>query len=62
MTPISSMVSQWWEQEPEEIKKYKRLAKEAFVYRNERFPKKLINLNKINGVLLQILSRPMNYF
>jgi hypothetical protein len=42
MTSISSMASQSWEQESEEIKNYyKRLAKEAFNYRNERFPKKV---------------------
>ncbi|PKC10918.1 hypothetical protein RhiirA5_354877 [Rhizophagus irregularis] len=42
MTSISSMASQSWEQEPEEIKNYyKGLAKEAFNYRNERFPKKV---------------------
>ncbi|RIA84669.1 hypothetical protein C1645_831927 [Glomus cerebriforme] len=41
MTSISSMASQSWEREPEEIKKYyKSLAKEAYNYRNERFPKK----------------------
>ncbi|CAI2185185.1 19569_t:CDS:1 [Funneliformis geosporum] len=41
MTAISSMASQSWEREPEEVKKYyKKLAKEAYNYRNERFPKK----------------------
>ncbi|GBB90784.1 hypothetical protein RclHR1_17870001 [Rhizophagus clarus] len=42
MTSISSMASQSWEQESEEIKNYyKMLAKEAFNYRNELFPKKV---------------------
>ncbi len=42
MTAISSMASQSWEQEPDEVKKYyKRLAKEAYNYRNECFPKKV---------------------
>src|ERR1044072_5317562 len=49
MTTISSMASQSWEQEPDEIKKYyKSLAKEAYNYRNERFPKK-INKHKKRG-------------
>ncbi|CAG8461487.1 1247_t:CDS:2 [Racocetra fulgida] len=40
MNIISLMVSRSWEQEPEEIKnEYKRIAKEAFNYRNELFPK-----------------------
>ncbi|CAG8596590.1 2150_t:CDS:2 [Funneliformis mosseae] len=41
MTAISSMASQSWEGESEEVKKYyKKLAKEAYNYRNELFPKK----------------------
>ncbi|CAG8740948.1 16623_t:CDS:1 [Cetraspora pellucida] len=40
MNIISLMVSRSWEQEPEEVKnEYKRIAKEAFNYRNELFPK-----------------------
>ncbi|CAG8836369.1 4920_t:CDS:1, partial [Cetraspora pellucida] len=40
MNIISSMASRSWEQEPEEVKnEYKRIAKEAFNYRNELFPK-----------------------
>ncbi|CAG8487504.1 12705_t:CDS:1 [Dentiscutata erythropus] len=40
MNVISSMTSRSWEQEPEEVKnEYKRIAKEAFNYRNELFPK-----------------------
>ncbi|RIA83445.1 hypothetical protein C1645_786374 [Glomus cerebriforme] len=40
MTVLSSMVSQSWEKEPEEVKSYyKKLAKEAFDYRNELYPK-----------------------
>ncbi|CAG8643760.1 15173_t:CDS:1, partial [Racocetra fulgida] len=40
MNIISLMVSRSWEQEPEEVKnEYKRIAKEAFDYRNELFPK-----------------------
>ncbi|CAG8789379.1 26130_t:CDS:1 [Racocetra persica] len=40
MNIISLMVSRSWEQEPEKIKnEYKRIAKEAFNYRNELFPK-----------------------
>ncbi|POG65077.1 hypothetical protein GLOIN_2v1669584, partial [Rhizophagus irregularis DAOM 181602=DAOM 197198] len=40
MTVLSSMVSQSWEKEPEEVKiYYKKLAKEAFDYRNKLFPK-----------------------
>ncbi|CAG8752361.1 8113_t:CDS:1, partial [Racocetra fulgida] len=40
MNIISSMASRSWEQESDEIKnEYKRIAKEAFVYRNELFPK-----------------------
>ncbi|CAG8804184.1 5507_t:CDS:1, partial [Gigaspora rosea] len=40
MNIISSMASQSWEQESNEVKnEYKRIAKEAFNYRNELFPK-----------------------
>ncbi|CAG8512172.1 8822_t:CDS:1 [Scutellospora calospora] len=40
MNIISSMASRSWEQESEEVKnEYKRIAKEAFNYRNELFPK-----------------------
>ncbi|CAI2162605.1 7080_t:CDS:1 [Funneliformis geosporum] len=40
MTVLSSMVSQSWEKEPEEVKDYyKRLAKATFDYRNELYPK-----------------------
>ncbi|GBB87285.1 hypothetical protein RclHR1_13720003 [Rhizophagus clarus] len=40
MTVLSSMVSQSWEKEPEEVKNYyKKLAKEAFDYRNKLYPK-----------------------
>jgi hypothetical protein len=40
MTVLSSIVSQSWEKEPEEVKiYYKKLAKEAFDYRNELFPR-----------------------
>ncbi|KAF0550451.1 MATA-HMG [Gigaspora margarita] len=40
MSIISSMASQSWEQESNEVKnEYKRIAKEAFKYRNELFPK-----------------------
>ncbi|CAG8487486.1 12704_t:CDS:1 [Dentiscutata erythropus] len=40
MNVISSMTSRSWEQEPEEVKnEYRRIAKEAFNYRNELFPK-----------------------
>ncbi|CAG8721454.1 37291_t:CDS:1 [Gigaspora margarita] len=40
MNIISSMVSQSWEQESNEVKnEYKRIAKEAFNYWNELFPK-----------------------
>ncbi|CAG8704639.1 6622_t:CDS:1, partial [Acaulospora morrowiae] len=40
MTVISSMASKSWEQEPEIVKvEYKRIAKEAFEYRNEIYPK-----------------------
>src|SRR5260363_429881 len=40
MKIISSMASQSWEQESNEVKnEYKRIAKEAFNYRNELFPK-----------------------
>src|SRR4051794_35651406 len=40
MTVLSSMVGQSWEKEPEEVKNYyKRLAKEAYEYRNELYPK-----------------------
>ncbi|CAG8613348.1 15550_t:CDS:2 [Cetraspora pellucida] len=41
MNIISLMASKSWEQEPEEVKnEYKRIAREAFDYRNELFPKK----------------------
>ncbi|RIB18052.1 hypothetical protein C2G38_2185687 [Gigaspora rosea] len=40
MSIISPIASRSWEQEPEEVKnEYKRIAKEAFNYRNELFPK-----------------------
>ncbi|CAG8730174.1 2849_t:CDS:1 [Cetraspora pellucida] len=39
MNIISLMVSRSWEQEPEVKKEYKRIAKEAFEFRNELFPK-----------------------
>ncbi|CAG8788464.1 6298_t:CDS:1 [Gigaspora margarita] len=40
MNIISSMASRSWEQELDEVKnEYKRIAKEAFKYRNELFPK-----------------------
>ncbi|CAG8591371.1 7576_t:CDS:1 [Scutellospora calospora] len=40
MNIISSMASRSWEQEPDEVKsEYKRIAKDAFNYRNELFPK-----------------------
>ncbi|CAG8707208.1 hypothetical protein C2G38_2145108 [Gigaspora rosea] len=40
MNIISSMASRSWEQEFDEVKnEYKRIAKEAFKYRNELFPK-----------------------
>src|ERR1051325_8694133 len=40
MTVLSSMVGKSWEKEPEEVKNYyKGLAKEAFDYRNELYPK-----------------------
>ncbi|CAG8608719.1 294_t:CDS:1 [Dentiscutata erythropus] len=40
MNIISSMASRSWEQEIDEVKnEYKRIAKEAFDYRNELFPK-----------------------
>jgi hypothetical protein len=42
MTAISSMASQSWEQESDEVRKfYKNIAKEAYNYRNECFPKKI---------------------
>ncbi|CAG8649186.1 158_t:CDS:1, partial [Acaulospora colombiana] len=40
MTVISSMASKSWEQEPEIVRiEYRRIAKEAFEYRNELFPR-----------------------
>ncbi|CAG8557873.1 9927_t:CDS:2 [Funneliformis caledonium] len=42
MTIVSSMASKSWDQESEEVRGYyKLLAKEAYKYRTERFPKKI---------------------
>jgi len=42
MTIVSSMASKSWDQEPDEVRSYyKTLAKEAYKYRTEKFPKKI---------------------
>jgi hypothetical protein len=42
MTIVSSMASKSWDQEPSEIRNYyKKLSKEAYNYRTEKFPKKV---------------------
>ncbi|CAG8632467.1 7851_t:CDS:1 [Dentiscutata erythropus] len=47
MNIISPMASRSWKQEPKEVKnEYKRIAKEAFNYRNELFPKRKLQSKK----------------
>jgi hypothetical protein len=42
MTIVSSMASKSWDQETDEVRSYyKKLAKEAYKYRTEKFPKKV---------------------
>ncbi|CAG8764208.1 36559_t:CDS:1, partial [Racocetra persica] len=50
MTVVSSLSSQSWEKEPEEVQAYyKQLAKEAFKYRNEKYPKVIKRRKRKSG-------------
>ncbi|CAG8768866.1 9745_t:CDS:1, partial [Racocetra fulgida] len=58
MSIISSIASKSWEQEPDDVKEeYRRIAKEAFNYRNKLFPG-LKNVSKRNRWRTILFNKP----